>query len=254
MTLLGAKVTPVKSGSKTLKDACNEAIRDWVTNVRNTHYILGSVVGPHPYPMLVRDFQAVIGRETREQVRRVEGRLPDLILACVGGGSNAMGIFHPFASDRSVHLIGVEAAGKGVESGATAATLVKGTVGVLHGAKSFLLQDRDGQIAEAHSVAAGLDYPGVGPEHAYYKATRRAQYVAVTDREALKGFQLLARTEGILPALEPAHAIGYLAKRAPRLKRDSLVILCLSGRGDKDVELVARLLTGRQRESTKELS
>ncbi len=242
MRLLGAKVAPVKSGSKTLKDACNEAIRDWVTRVRDTHYIIGSVVGPHPYPMIVRDFQSVIGREARAQIRRQAGRLPDVVLACVGGGSNAIGIFHPFFSDRSVRLIGVEAAGKGFPKGPHAATLMKGTVGVLHGTRSFLLQDSDGQVREAHSVAAGLDYPGVGPEHAYYKKIHRAEYDAVTDQEALAGFKLLARTEGILPAMEPAHAIAYLKKLAPRLKRNSVVLVCLSGRGDKDVEMVAGLL------------
>ena len=242
MRLLGAKVTPVSSGSKTLKDACNEAIRDWVTNVRTTHYILGSVVGPHPYPMMVRDFQSVIGKEARQQILRLTGRLPNLLIACVGGGSNAIGIFHPFFQDAQVRFIGVEAAGKGLSKGPHAATLAKGTVGVLHGAKSFLLQDKDGQIAEAHSIAAGLDYPGVGPEHAYYKKIHRADYVAVTDREALDGFRLLAETEGILPALEPSHAIAYLKKRAPRLKRGSIVLMCLSGRGDKDVELVASLV------------
>ncbi len=244
MRLLGAKVRPVVSGSKTLKDACNEAIRDWVTNVRNTHYILGSVVGPHPYPMMVRDFQSVIGQEARSQIRKRAGRGPDLVLACVGGGSNAIGIFHSFFKDRSVRLIGVEAAGKGLNRGPHAATLCKGTVGVLHGAKSFLLQDANGQVENAHSIAAGLDYPGVGPEHAYYKKIGRADYVAVTDEEALAGFRLLSRTEGILPALEPAHAIAYLARMAPRLKRGSIVLVCLSGRGDKDVELVAEKVLG----------
>ncbi|MBI3615311.1 MAG: tryptophan synthase subunit beta [Candidatus Omnitrophica bacterium] len=244
MRLLGAKVTPVTSGSKTLKDACNEAIRDWVTNVRTTHYIIGSVVGPHPYPMIVRDFQSVIGVEARRQIRRETGRLPNAVVACVGGGSNAMGIFHPFFSDRSVRLIGVEAAGKGFPKGPHSATLVKGTVGVLHGTRSFLLQDKDGQVIEAHSVAAGLDYPGVGPEHAYYKQIHRAEYHAVTDKEALGGFQFLAETEGILPALEPSHAIAYLKKAAPRLKRGSVVVVCLSGRGDKDVELIAQELNG----------
>ncbi len=243
MRLLGARVVPVTSGSKTLKDACNEAIRDWVTNVQTTHYILGSVVGPHPYPMMVRDFQSVIGKEAKVQIRRQAGRLPHLVIACVGGGSNAMGVFHPFFHDRQVRLIGVEAAGRGLSKGPHAATLVKGTVGVLHGAKSFLLQDRSGQIAEAHSIAAGLDYPGVGPEHAYYKMIGRAEYVAVTDQEALEGFKLLCRTEGILPALEPSHAIAYLAKLAPRLKRGSIVLVCLSGRGDKDVELIAKELS-----------
>ncbi len=242
MRLLGAAVRPVSSGSKTLKDACNEAIRDWVTNVRTTHYILGSVVGPHPYPMMVRDFQSVIGTEARRQIVKEAGRLPDVVIACVGGGSNAIGTFHPFYRDRRVRLIGVEAAGKGLASGSHSATLSRGTEGVLHGAKSLLLQDSDGQVMDAHSVAPGLDYPGVGPEHAYYKWSGRASYVSVTDREALEGFQLLARTEGILPALEPSHAVAYLAKSAPRLKRGSIVILCLSGRGDKDVESVAALL------------
>jgi len=239
MKELGAKVTPVHSGTQTLKDACNEAIRDWVTNVKHTHYILGSVVGPHPFPMMVRDFQSVIGKEARAQFRKGTGRLPNLILACVGGGSNAIGIFHPFYRDRSVRFIGVEAAGRGLSTHQHAATLVKGTPGILHGARSFLLQDKDGQIAGAHSLAAGLDYPGVGPEHSEYKRRRRANYVAVTDREALAGFRLLARTEGILPALEPAHAVGYLAKAAQRLPRGSRVLICLSGRGDKDAELVA---------------
>jgi len=236
MEMLGARVIPVTSGSKTLKDACNEAIRDWVTNVRSTHYILGSVVGPHPYPMMVRDFQSVIGKEARVQVRKAAGRLPDAVVACVGGGSNAMGIFYPFRGDRSVRLIGVEAAG--------AATLVKGTVGVLHGSKSFLLQDKNGQVMETHSISAGLDYPGVGPEHAYFKESGRAEYVAVTDKEALAGFRLLAETEGILPALEPAHAIAYLAKSARKFKKGAVIILCLSGRGDKDVETVAEYLRG----------
>ena len=239
MRMLGAKVTPVTSGSKTLKDACNEAIRDWVTNVRTTHYILGSVVGPHPYPKMVRDFQSVIGQEARRQILQKLHQLPDVILACVGGGSNAMGIFHPFYKDRRVRLIGVEAAGEGLSTDHHAATLVKGTVGVLHGAKSLLLQDRHGQVSETHSISAGLDYPGVGPEHSFYKKSGRAEYVAVTDRQALEGFRLLAQTEGILPALEPAHALGYLIRLAPRLARGSVVIVCLSGRGDKDVEVVA---------------
>lgn len=242
MRMLGAKVTPVTSGSQTLKDACNEAIRDWVTQVRSTHYILGSVVGPHPYPMMVRDFQAVIGREARRQILKEAGRLPDVVMACVGGGSNAMGIFHPFALDRSVRLIGVEAAGKGLSGKQHAATLVKGTVGVLHGSRSYLLQDRDGQIQSTHSISAGLDYPGVGPEHAYYKASGRAEYVAVTDQQALEGFRWLCEAEGILPALEPAHAVGYLIRAARRLKRGSIVVVCLSGRGDKDVEVAAREL------------
>ncbi|MBI4354875.1 MAG: tryptophan synthase subunit beta [Candidatus Omnitrophica bacterium] len=242
MRLLGAKVTPVTSGSKTLKDACNEAIRDWVTNVRTTHYIIGSVVGPHPYPVIVRDFQSVIGQEVRRQLPR----RPDLLVACVGGGSNAMGLFAPFARDRRVRLIGVEAAGRGLHSGAHAATLVAGTPGVLHGAMSLLLQDGDGQVQTAHSISAGLDYPGVGPEHAYLKAIGRAEYVAVTDREALEGFALLAKTEGIIPALEPAHAIAYLRRLAPRSGRRKTVVLCLSGRGDKDVTMVSELMAGRR--------
>ncbi|PIQ82692.1 MAG: tryptophan synthase subunit beta [Candidatus Omnitrophica bacterium CG11_big_fil_rev_8_21_14_0_20_64_10] len=245
MRTLGARVVPVTSGSRTLKDACNEAIRDWVTNVRTTHYILGSVVGPHPYPMIVRDFQSVIGREARRQVLKAAGRLPDLALACVGGGSNAIGLFHPFAGDRSVRFIGVEAAGSGLATGRHAATLVKGTVGVLHGSKSFLLQDADGQVKETHSISAGLDYPGVGPEHAWYKQSGRATYLSATDAEALEGFEFLARTEGILPALEPAHAIGCLKRIAPRLKRNSVVLLGLSGRGDKDMETVAARLKVR---------
>ena len=242
MKMLGARVIPVTSGSKTLKDACNEAIRDWVTNVRNTHYILGSVVGPHPYPMMVRDFQSVIGQEAKQQIRRAAGRGPDCVVACVGGGSNAMGIFHPFYRDRSVRFVGVEAAGGGLAAGRHAATLVRGSVGVLHGSKSFLLQDRNGQVSETHSISAGLDYPGVGPEHAFYKQTGRAQYVAVTDREALAGFRQLAETEGILPALEPAHAIAYLPRLCRRLKAGAIVLVCLSGRGDKDVEVVAERL------------
>ena len=242
MEMLGARVIPVTSGSKTLKDACNEAIRDWVTNVRTTHYILGSVVGPHPYPMMVRDFQSVIGLEARAQIKKAAGRLPDAVIACVGGGSNAMGIFYLFRRDRSVRLIGVEAAGLGLATGHHAATLVKGTVGVLHGSKSFLLQDKNGQVMETHSISAGLDYPGVGPEHAYFKESGRAEYVAVTDKEALAGFRLLAETEGILPALEPSHAIAYLAKSARKFKKGAVVVLCLSGRGDKDVETVARAL------------
>jgi len=244
MQLLGARVTPVTSGTKTLKDACNEAIRNWVTTVRTTHYCIGSVVGPHPYPMLVRDFQSVIGQEARRQILNAEGRLPDLLVACVGGGSNAIGLFHPFVSDRRVRFIGVEGGGRSLTPGHHAATLVKGAPGVLHGAKSMLLQDRFGQILPTESISAGLDYPGVGPEHAYYQLTKRAQYVSASDREALKGVQLLARTEGILPALEPAHAIGYLQRVARRMKRGSLVIVGVSGRGDKDVQTIAQALYG----------
>ncbi|MBI2886549.1 MAG: tryptophan synthase subunit beta [Chloroflexi bacterium] len=242
MKLLGAEVRPVASGSKTLKDAINETIRDWVTNVATTHYILGSVVGPHPYPMMVRDFQSVIGRETRQQALDQVGRLPEVIVACVGGGSNSMGIFHPFLQDTAVRLIGVEAAGKGLETGEHAASLGAGRFGVLHGAASYLLQDAQGQVLETHSISAGLDYPGVGPEHAYLKDSGRAEYVAVTDQEAMDGFQLLCRTEGIIPALESAHAVAYAARLAAQLGRDQVVVVNLSGRGDKDMHTVAGVL------------
>jgi tryptophan synthase beta chain len=240
MQLLGARVIAVKSGSRTLKDAINEAIRDWVTNVSTTHYIIGSVVGPHPYPMIVRDFQAVIGREARRQILKKEKRLPDYLVACVGGGSNSLGLFSPFFNDKKVKIIGVEAAGLGIASGRHAATLVGGGIGVLHGAKSGLLQDSFGQIKTTHSVSAGLDYPGVGPEHAYYKKIKRAKYVAVNDREALAGFKLLSQVEGIIPALEPAHAVAYLNKLCRKINRDSIIILCLSGRGDKDLDIVIK--------------
>ena len=240
MKLLGSRVIPVKSGSKTLKDAINEALRDWVTNVRNTHYIIGSVVGPHPYPMMVRDFQSVIGRESRKQILKKENRLPHYLVACVGGGSNAMGLFHPFFKDRGVKFIGVEAGGRGLSSGKHAATLIKGKTGVLHGSKSKLLEDRFGQVEIAHSVSAGLDYPGVGPEHAYYKKINRASYVAVNDQEAWKGFKLLSEREGIIPALEPAHAISYLTKMAKKINKNSIIIVCLSGRGDKDMDIAVR--------------
>jgi len=236
--LLGAQVVPVTSGTRTLKDAINETIRDWVTNVESTHYLLGSAVGPHPYPIMVRDFQSVIGREAREQILEATGRLPDYALACVGGGSNAIGLFHPFLTDKGVRLIGVEAAGQGIESGKHAATLVKGRPGVLHGSFSYLLQDDDGQIQTTHSVSAGLDYPGVGPEHAYLKDIERASYVAVTDAEAIEGFRLLCQTEGIIPALEPAHAIAYASKLTPNLALTDVVLICLSGRGDKDLQTV----------------
>jgi tryptophan synthase beta chain len=242
MKLLGAEVIPVASGSRTLKDAINEAIRDWVTNVRNTHYLLGSIVGPHPYPMMVRDWQSVIGREAREQILEAAGRLPDFAVACVGGGSNAIGLFHPFYDDADVRFIGVEAAGDGLESDRHAASLVQGRPGVLHGSHSYLLQDKWGQVLETHSISAGLDYPGVGPEHSYYKETGRATYVAVTDKEALDGFCLLCETEGIPPALEPAHAIAYVAELAVTLPPDAIVVVCLSGRGDKDMEVVAKAL------------
>ena len=241
MKLLGARVIPVESGSCTLKDAMNEAIRDWVTNVRHTHYVIGSVAGPHPYPRLVRDFQAIIGQETRAQMRQQEGRLPDCLVACVGGGSNAMGLFYPFLKD-PVRFIGVEAAGHGIESGHHSATLVAGNVGVLHGACSYLLQDPWGNIREAHSLAPGLDYPGVGPEHSFFKESGRAQYVAINDQEALEGFKLLSQTEGILPALESAHAVAYVQKTARDFKPGELVVINLSGRGDKDVEAVAEIL------------
>lgn len=238
MRLLGADVAPVTSGSRTLKDAMNEAIRDWVTNVRTTYYLLGTVGGPHPYPMLVRDFQMVIGVEARAQILEQEGRLPDCIVACVGGGSNSIGIFHPFLDD-PVRLIGVEAAGHGIETGKHAATLSAGQVGVLHGALSYLLQDEHGQVLEAHSISAGLDYPGVGPEHSYLKDSGRAEYVAVTDDEALEAFQLLTHTEGILPALESAHAVAYAAKLAPTMDGDKIMIINISGRGDKDVPSIS---------------
>ena len=241
MRLLGARVIPVESGSRTLKDAMNEAIRDWVTNVRHTHYVLGSVGGPHPYPMIVRDFQSVIGKEARWQIRKITGRLPQCLVACVGGGSNAMGLFHPFIKD-PVLFVWVEAAGHGLESGQHSATLVAGTVGVLHGSFSYLLQDPWGNIQEAHSLAPGLDYPGVGPEHSYFKDTGRAEYVAVSDAEALEGFKLLSRTEGILPALESAHAVAYLQKLAPQYAKDDVIIVNLSGRGDKDMDAVAEAL------------
>ena len=244
MKLLGAEVRSVTSGSKTLKDAINECIRDWVTNVETTHYLIGSVVGPHPYPQMVRDFQSVIGREARQQVIDTAGKLPDYALACVGGGSNAIGLFHDFEDDPSVQLVGVEAGGHGVETGRHASTLVAGKVGVLHGSKSYLLQDDHGQVIETHSISAGLDYPGVGPEHSYLKDIERAKYVSVTDAEALEGFQLLCRTEGIIPALEPSHAIAHAAKIAPTLPSDAVILVGLSGRGDKDIETVADALGG----------
>lgn len=237
MRLLGATVTPVSSGSKTLKDAMNEAIRDWVTNVRDTYYVIGTVAGMHPYPMMVRNFQSVMGREARRQILAAEKRLPDYLVACVGGGSNAMGLFYPFLKD-NVEFIGVEAAGLGLATGKHAASLCKGSVGVLHGTKSYVLQNADGQIKNAHSISAGLDYPGVGPEHAYFKKTGRAQYVAITDKEALDAFQALTKTEGIIPALESSHALAYAMKLAKRLLRDKILIVCLSGRGDKDVDIV----------------
>ena len=239
MKLLGATVVPVESGSRTLKDALNEAMRDWVTNVENTFYIIGTVAGPHPYPMMVRDFQSVIGREAKQQMPELAGRQPDAVLACVGGGSNALGIFYPYIPEESVRLIGIEAAGYGLESGKHAATLVAGKPGVLHGNRTYLLQDENGQIIETHSISAGLDYPGVGPEHAWLKDSGRAEYVAVTDDEALKAFHDLCRLEGIIPALESSHALAYAAKMAPRMKKDQILLVNLSGRGDKDMHTVA---------------
>ena len=242
MKQLGAEVRSVESGSKTLKDAINEAIRDWVTNVETTHYLIGSVVGPHPYPVMVRDFQAVIGREARQQFQEMTGRLPDYAVACVGGGSNAIGLFYDFIGDGEVRLVGVEAGGLGDGSDSHAATLVGGRVGVLHGSMSYLLQDADGQVRETHSVSAGLDYPGVGPEHSYLKDAERATYVSVSDEEALEGFRMLCFTEGIIPALEPAHAIYHVSRLAPTLGPDQTILVCLSGRGDKDMETVAKEL------------
>lgn len=242
MKLLGAKVHPVKEGTATLKDAMNEALRDWVTNVRTTHYVIGSVAGPHPYPTLVRELQAVIGREAREQVHRATGGLPHACVACVGGGSNAMGLFHAFVPDGPVRLYGVEAAGEGIASGRHAATLAKGRQGVLHGARSYVLCDDDGQILEAHSISAGLDYPGVGPEHSHLRDTGRAHYLSVTDEEALAAFQQLARTEGILPALESSHAIAALPAVARELADDAVIVVSVSGRGDKDMGTVAKAL------------
>jgi tryptophan synthase beta chain len=242
MKLMGAEVRAVSSGSKTLKDAINEAIRDWVSNARDTYYLLGSVVGPHPYPMMVRDFQKVIGEEARRQIQEHAGRLPDYVVACVGGGSNAMGIFYPFIEDKTVRLIGVEAAGKGLASGKHAASLMAGRVGVLHGSKSYVLQDEAGQIMETHSISAGLDYPGVGPEHSYLKDTGRAEYVGVSDTQALEGFQLLCRAEGIIPALESSHAVYFGARLAGTLTNKQIIIINVSGRGDKDIGIIAEAL------------
>ncbi|TAN67719.1 MAG: tryptophan synthase subunit beta [Methylobacter sp.] len=240
MKLLGAKVVAVESGSKTLKDALNEALRDWVTNVDNTFYIIGTVAGPHPYPAMVRDFQAIIGREARQQCLDQAGRLPDALVACVGGGSNAIGLFYPFIDDRSVRMIGVEAAGDGIETGRHSAPLCAGRPGVLHGNRTYLMEDDDGEIIETHSISAGLDYPGVGPEHAWLKDTGRAQYVNITDNEALEGFHSLTRMEGIIPALESSHAMAYTMKLAPIMSKDEIIIVCLSGRGDKDMQTMAQ--------------
>lgn len=242
MRLMGAEVRPVAAGTGTLKDATSEAIRDWVTNVETTHYILGSVAGPHPYPMMVRDFHDVIGQETRAQCQEKWGGLPDILLACVGGGSNAIGLFHNFVDEPTVRLIGIEAAGEGVESQKHAATLTLGRVGVLHGAMSYLLQDEDGQVVEAHSISAGLDYPGVGPEHSYLKELNRAEYYSITDQQALEAFQRLAKLEGIIPALETSHAIAYLETLCPQLTGSPRIVLNCSGRGDKDVHTVTKVL------------
>jgi tryptophan synthase beta chain len=242
MRLLGAEVRAVKSGSKTLKDAMNEALRDWVTNVHDTFYIIGTVAGPHPYPQLVRDFQCIIGKETREQMIEREGRIPDSLVACIGGGSNALGMFHPFLDDRDVQIYAVEAAGEGLDTARHAASLAKGVPGVLHGNRTFLLQDEDGQITEAHTISAGLDYPGIGPEHAWLHDMGRVNYVSATDKEALEAFQLLSRIEGIIPALESSHALAQVMKLAPKLPKDHLMAVCLSGRGDKDIYTVAKAL------------
>lgn len=244
MKLLGSKVREVTQGTQTLKDAMNEAMRDWITNVRDTFYIIGSVAGPHPYPMMVRDFQSVIGNEARKQILEKEDRLPDLLIACVGGGSNAMGLFYPFLENEDVKMTGVEAAGAGIDKGNHAATISAGTVGVLHGSKTYLLQDENGQIKGTHSIAAGLDYPGVGPEHSYLKDAGRVSYTNVTDGEALEGFQFISQVEGIIPALETSHAIAYAMKTAPTMPKDSIIIICLSGRGDKDMNTIADLMEG----------
>jgi len=242
MKLLGAEVKAVESGSRTLKDAINEAIRDWVTNVESTHYLIGSAVGPHPYPMIVRDFQSVIGREAKKQIKRNEGKLPDYAIACVGGGSNAIGLFYEFIPHEQVKLIGVEAGGDGIKTGRHASTITAGDVGVLHGSMSYLIQDEHGQIIETHSISAGLDYPGVGPEHSWLNDVGRAEYVSVTDSQALEGFKILCETEGIIPALEPAHALYYVSKLAPKLTNEQIILMGLSGRGDKDMEIVASSL------------
>lgn len=244
MKLLGAEVVPVETGAGTLKDAMNEAMRFWVSTVQDTHYVIGSVAGPHPYPMMVRDFQVIIGKETRQQAQDALGRLPDLLVACVGGGSNAMGLFYPFLGDDEVVLVGVEAAGEGIASGRHAATLGEGTPGVLHGSKSYVLQEPDGQIREAHSISAGLDYPGVGPEHALLKDTKRARYASVDDRAALKAFHLLCRTEGIIPALESSHALAWCVEAAPAMPKETVIIVNLSGRGDKDLVIIFRRENG----------
>ena len=242
MRLLGAKVTPVTGGTRTLKDATSEAIRNWITTVESTHYIIGSVVGPHPYPMIVRDFQKVIGEESINQIMEMEGRLPDVCVACVGGGSNSMGLFYPFLDNENVRLVGVEAAGHGIDTDKHGASLTKGSPGVLHGMMSYLLHDDDGQVTEAHSISAGLDYPGVGCEHSHLRATGRANYLPISDEEAMEGFKLLSQLEGIIPALESAHAIAQVMQMAPDMKKDEVILVCLSGRGDKDVNQVAEMM------------
>ncbi|MDE2286133.1 MAG: tryptophan synthase subunit beta, partial [Hyphomicrobiales bacterium] len=244
MHMLGAKVVPVESGAKTLKDAMNEALRDWVTNVDLTFYCIGTIAGPHPYPMMVRDFQSIIGRETREQMQEAEGRLPDSLIACIGGGSNAMGLFHPFLDDRQIEMYGVEAAGHGLDTGMHAASIAGGRPGVLHGNRTYLLMNEDGQINEAHSISAGLDYPGIGPEHSWLADLGRVTFLSATDDEALNAFQLLSKLEGIIPALEPAHAIAKVLELAPQKPQDHLMVVNLSGRGDKDLDTVARHLQG----------
>ena len=238
MKLLGAEVVSVNTGSKTLKDAINEAMRDWVTNVTDSYYLIGSVIGPHPYPTMVRDFQSIIGEETKKEILELENKLPDYLLACVGGGSNAIGLFYPFIEDKEVNLIGIEAGGKGINTDQHSATLVKGQIGILHGTKTYIIQDEDGQIIETHSISAGLDYPGVGPEHSYLKDIERAKYVAATDDEALKALALTSKLEGIIPALEPAHALAHLEKLTPKLNSDDIVVVGLSGRGDKDIDTI----------------
>ncbi|MGO4667636.1 tryptophan synthase subunit beta [Bosea sp. 2YAB26] len=245
MQMLGATVVPVESGTKTLKDAMNEALRDWVTNVATTFYCIGTVAGPHPYPAMVRDFQSIIGRETREQMQELEGRLPDSLIACIGGGSNAMGLFHPFLDDPTVEIYGVEAAGHGIPSGLHAASLTGGRPGVLHGNRTYLLMDDDGQIKDAHSISAGLDYPGIGPEHSWLNDVGRVKYLSATDEEALEAFQLISKLEGIIPALESAHALARVAELAPQKPKDHLMVVNLSGRGDKDIPQVAEILAGR---------
>ncbi len=238
MKLLGAEVVSVSTGSKTIKDAINEAMRDWVTNVTDSYYLIGSVIGPHPYPTMVRDFQSIIGEETKKEILQIENKLPDYLLACVGGGSNAIGLFYPFLEDKEVNLVGIEAGGKGINTDQHSATLVKGEIGILHGTKTYIIQDEDGQIIETHSISAGLDYPGVGPEHSYLKDIERAEYVAATDDEALKALALTSKLEGIIPALEPAHALAHLEKLAPKLNSKDIIVVGLSGRGDKDIDTI----------------